>query len=731
VESQAYSVALITRGGGAYAYTYSGPPELPRGQLAALSFRGALELGVVLEPDPAPPAGARLLPLLPVELSGVAGWGALLLDLAELACATPREVAGHLLFASPATGLRMSLAIVEPVGLPQALRDGLGALCGTLSPARRKQLMQLGIWAQLVEHAASGALRIELHYSGQPGQTRANPAWRRWYTVDPPTAELLGIDQQRAAALPGSYLAGLLAGEQYKAWPVAAAVADWQLDTPPASSLVWESVEWPAGWAALDQLPQLRSGKLRRCFGNWAALRSSTGLSAELGAAVCAGESLLLIAPQAWMLERLWPALKACAPHVLRFTPEGGPSAAAHLVAALAQRGQVVAGGPAAWKLAAYGHFDRIVLLDPSHPQYEPEGEPWLDPRLALLAVLARCPAQLELVELGLSAWDGRCQLPRVDLLKPHEPEQIGARTGGRQDLDPLPLALRQPGTRRLVYFNRLGSSRGLRCIECGSAVGCPSCGSPRIHFSEDFSGYHCPACGFSTLDLRCASCGLATLSAQLPGLEAVSRRPGDVILAGGWPDRLVLPEGCSVFGTIKLILSEPRTVFWPQQIVYVHADDRRGALDDWPRVIDEAARLASLYANPELQQVYIISARLAAQLGGSLAAEELAAAWQREDMLKRLAALPPWGRITYLRLRGPSVHALADARRLVAQRLGGPADAPALRLGRTYKLQHGLGLSGYAVNTQLSHRELQELRAEVARLRVSLSLKPQLGPWL
>lgn len=726
MEAVAYSVALVTRGSGAFAYTYSGSAGLARGQLAAVSFRGGLELGIVLGIDPQPPAGVKLLPLWPLACHAVPYWGQLLLTLSELACAHPREVAGYLLFAPPASGCKLRLVVADPAQLDSTLLDIAGAAQDVLTPVKSKRLLTAG-WDQLCAAAGAGALRLELMITGAPGQTRAHPAWRRWFKVDPAAGRMLNLPGVEHV-LRGSYLAGLLPREQYAAWPAVKPPSQPPQAPFATSSLVWHSLPVPQGWLALERIGGMDSADWRRSLASWPELRAADGLAAEIGNSVGKEQSLLVIAPQQWMLDRLWPGLLPWAPWTHRFLPEAGPSAAAHLLQMLETPGQAVLGGPAAWKLAAYGKFQRVILLDPTHPQYTPEGAPWLDLRWALLAALALSPAQLDLVEMGLSAYDGASRNLGVELLPPHEADDSPPRPGQPQDTDPLPLLLRQPGRRRLVYFNRLGSSRRISCMECNSQVNCPACGSSRLHFSAVGNGYQCPACGFFSSELRCAQCGLASLAAQSPGLEAVLRRPGDMVVSGQIPQRIVHQERQSILGTTPLL--QPPAGYWPQEIVYVHADDWRTVTDDWPRVLDETLRLAGLYDNPQLERVYIVSQRLAAQFGARVEQAALQELWQREAGLRRLAALPPWGWILYLNMRAAGLRQLADARRILAQRFAAADSSAALRLGRAYRIERGLGLSGYCVNPGLSYAELQVLRDAAAKLRVSLVFKPVWGPW-
>ncbi|MCH7472890.1 hypothetical protein IIA79_08070, partial [bacterium] len=463
-------------------------------------------------------------------------------------------------------------------------------------------------------------------------------------------------------------------------------------------------------------------------------------------------KNLLVIAPQRWIADRLWPALSPWAARLHRYRADSGPSVAAHILRQLEDApGQAVVGGPGAWKLAYYGRFDRVLLLDPSHPQYSPERYPQLDPRLALLlAISHRKGCTLDLIEMGLSAWDGMGNLMQVALMNAHEPSTGPPSPGQRVDTDPLPLELRQPGRRRLVYFNRLGHGRGIRCEECRVPVGCPECASLGIYFSSAANEYRCPSCSYRGKELRCPRCGLAALSAQQSGLEAVTRRKGDLIVHGSRAARKPHPEHTSVLGTSQLL--EPLADFWPQEIVYVHADTRLGLMADWPRALDQAARLNSLYDNPELEYVYIVSSRLREQLGDSLTAAQIEEQWKLEMKLRRLACLPPYCCLYKLSARAPSLAAMEAARGAIGETLTAHPGTSLLRLGRAYREGGSYRLGGYLINDGLSAAALQELRWEVnkvpapgsardkvsadplraaAREKVALSVQAIRGPWL
>lgn len=736
----AYQLALFTRGSGAYAYTYLGPAGLERGQVAAVTFRGQIELGVIVGPDPRPPDS--MLALCPVQVEGATNWGLLLLELSELAGAALDELAGHLLFSAPAAGIRLELSLPQPGAVPARELEQLAGLCGTLTPGKRRLLARKATWDCAVQALAQGALVLQATAAGTGLQARAHPRWRKRYAVDESTLTLWGVSVPQPAGLPGSYLAGMAEAQDFSAWAVVreatpGSPAALLPDALPQPVLAWDELAWPPDWDVTARWPALQRLHLRRASASWAELRHPSGLPAELAASMAAGHNTLLIAPQAWMLDRLWPLLASYAARVMRFRPEGGASAAGHILRQLRTApGQVVAGLAGAWKLAAYGVFHRVVLLDPSHPQYAPERYPGLDPRLALLLALcggasatAHPAAGVDVVELGLSAWDGRSAIPRLELLDAFEPPSGQPSPGGRADTNPLPLELRQPGRRRLVYFNRLGSSRGLRCIECQSGVVCPQCRSPRIHFSAVQRAYTCPQCGFSSRELRCGSCGMATLSAQLPGLEAVTLRPGDLLVQGRAPARMAAGNCETVLGTSQLL--EPPAGFWPQDVVYVHAEAHAAQLDDWPQAVDMAARLWALYANPELQQAYLVSDRFRGQLGPQLSRQQLSEQWLMELNLRRLAGLPPFGCIYKLQLLAGTRKAVALAREQLGRALQALPDTRLLRLGRPYEVHGRFQLAGLCINPALQPSELQQLRWSIFRAGARLNCIAVRGPWL
>jgi len=725
----AYSVAVLTRGTGAYAYTYQGCTGIDRSTVCGISFRGSLELGVVVGIDESPPARGRLLPLLPVRLPGNEGWGEFLCDLASMFAATPREVAGYCLFGTPSQGLKLKLDLIDPDGVKPRDRSQLAALAGQLTPAKRKKLMAAVKWEALCQAATSGAIEFSTQVAGLPGVTRPQGKYAKHYAIDVPTANLLGLSVAPDQPVPGTYLAGL-AGDlaQLNLSPVKISEVPDHAPTGQVedSNLDWQPLEWPEGWDILERFEAIQGIKLRRTQATWDRLRDSRGLAAELAGDINAGRRTLLIAPMGWMLERIWPALASWAGSVHRYRSEAGPSAVAAVLGAATGSGQVVCGLAGAWKLAAYSKFDRIVLIDPTHPAYQPEGAPWFDPRFALWRVVAGSSAGLDLVEMGLSAFDGATQLRQAAVMPPQEPESMPQAAGSHVDIDPLPLHLRQPGRRRLVYFNRLGQGRNLRCAECGQGVNCPKCNSTRIHYSGRHGNYRCPDCGWRSSDLLCRNCGTATLSSVLPGLEALTRRSGDALVQASQPGAGAHPETQSVFGTAKLL--EPLAEFWPQEIVYVHADVKPGLMDDWHQAVDLVSRLCALYANPHLQYAYIVSAHLRSKIGNSLTRGQAAANFKQDMQLRKLAGLPPFGRLFRFRWRGQDRAKVKSAAKKVMAELGQRLPEAMLGLGTPYRKRDGFYQAGYAVNPDIGEMELQHLR--FLSREVSLSVQVVYGPW-
>jgi hypothetical protein len=525
---------------------------------------------------------------------------------------------------------------------------------------------------------------------------------------------------------------------------------------PPATQLDWgertgPALSLPADWDIALRWPAVAALPLRRTLTTWPSLRAPDGLPAELARAVAAGERVLLIAPQAWLLDRLWPLLADLAPSLLRHDSADPPGVLAHTLFMLAglptggpHRGLVVAGTEAAWRLAVYAAFDRAILIDPTHPQWQPEGAPHLDPRGALLRALAQWGGPpgpptagrptglpcLDIVELGLSAFDGAL-LPELRLLPPHDPSDAPPGPPGSlpADTNPLPLELRQPHLRRLVYFNRLGASRGLVCAECGSAVRCPRCGSRAMHYSAQAKAFACPDCGLSERELRCPRCGLGTLAARLPGLEAMRVRPGELLVQGPQPPQPG-PDVHTVLGTAQLL--EPLPGFWPEQIVYVDPEERDLLGADWRSALDMAARLAALYANPALGETCIVSARLAGRVAEPrLTPAAAAVECVLEGRLRKLGGLPPYGCLYHLRALADAAAPLPAVRELLGARLSQHAGTALLRLGKPFTRAHRAELHGYLLNPELGWPELQELRWEVNAQGASLGIAALRGPWL
>jgi hypothetical protein len=737
VSAAPYRIALASRGAGAFAYTYSGPPGLQRGQLAAVRFRGSLEFGLVIEADPAPPEGIALQPLLVLRCS-VEDWGELLLELCDFTCAAPDELLPRLVLTGSAAGLRLSLLLQDAAALPVRLRAELESASGVLTPTKRKLLAREGLWNTVCELAAAGTIELHLAFAGQPGVSSTRTALRQWHQLDTAQRTLLGLGHSSAEWWPGGYLAGLkeppkLAGLPHK--PAAPAAPAKAADGALEPQFKWQPQAFPADWEVAQHWPATAILPLRRAQCSWPELRGPTGLPAELARAVGAGQRVLLIVPQAWMLDRLWPALAGLAPQLLRHAVTQPPGALAQLLYSLEQAGQgqpglVVAGSEAAWRLAGYAEFDRAILLDPSHPQWQPEGAPWLDPRGALLLALARRGTPLDIIELGLSAFDGQVQ-PSFSIYPPHDPAALEHGPPGSlpADTNPLPFELRQPHLRRLVYFNRLGASRGLQCAECGSCVPCPRCGSRAVHYSAQRRNFVCPDCGLSEHELRCPRCGLGTLAARLPGLEAMRVRPGELLVHG--PQAVEPgPEHYAILGTAQLL--EPVTGFWPEQVVYLDPEERDLLGSDWREALDMAARLAALYANPALHEVCIVSARLAARLAEhTLVPEQAAVECLLESRLRKLGGLPPYGCLYHLRALADRPAPLAATRELLGSRLSQEAGTSLLRLGKPFTRGRRAELHGFLLNPELAWPTLQELRWEVHAQGATLSIAAGRGPWL
>jgi hypothetical protein len=719
---QAYIVATLARGTASLGFTYRGRPGLEAGTLVAVSLRGSLEPGIVLGLDADPPQEAKLLPLLELEHA----WpriGALLITLARLAGAGVHEVAGPLLLDSVTASLRLELSIADESHLSEAERSAIGKLTGRLGPGRAKTLMRENGWRRICELAGQGGIQLMMNFAGTPGVTRSDVKLRRWYRAQLPYAIL-----PEDGYLPGNYLQGLGELFVHKSWLHREQKTErWQYPEP-GDTTHWQELDWPEGWRILKDIPGLEQIPLRRLQLHWRELLDDR-LVQICSENIKAGRNLLLILPQLWMQQRLWPILQSLAPRLHWYGSDSGISVASYILSRLDDGGQLVLGGPAAWKLAAWGNFDNVVILDPGHPQFSADREPHLDYREALLASLAGTPARLDLLELGLSVFDGSSVLGHLRIDPPRQPDMTITTHDGSVDTDPLPLHLRQPGIRRLVHFNRLGSSRGLRCVDCGSLVDCPNCGTRRIHFSQAARAYLCPDCSFSDARLRCARCGLATLSSQLPGLEAVQRRPGDVILHS---QSVPLPVGREincVIGTSQLL--ERLEGFQPDEVVHVHADNAVGYLENWPQELDMLARLAALYSPESKPGAWLVSERLPDLLGTELESAELAARYMQEMALRRLALLPPYGLVYRFRLFTRDFSTAEQLRRELGDELKGMPDTTVLRLGRPVAISGSVRLSGYFVNEAISPNDLQRLRWRLFAKQGTLSIQPVRGPWL
>lgn len=720
MSEQAYIVATLSRGTASLGFTYLGRKGLDPGTIVAVSLRGRLELGIVISEDPDPPAKGKLLPLLELQLS----WkriGPLCLQLAKLAAAGVHEVVGHLLLDGVATALRLELAISDETLLSESERSAIGRLTGKLGSGRARTLLKENGWNRICELAGQGAIRLVLNFAGTPGTTRSDVRLRRWYKPEGSIAV-----RTEDGYLPGCYLHGLGDSFDHKGWLHREQKQEvWEFPAA-APGLDWEPMEWPQGWRILLDLPGLAGNEVLRRQLPWS--EAGDVLLACGEEAIASGRRLLVILPQSWMQERMWPAMQAIAPRVHWYGSDSGISVASFIISRLDEGGQVVFGGPAAWKLAAWGRFDDVLLLDPTHPQFSADREPHLDYRDALLACIAGTPTRLLLLEMGLSAFDGHGGPATTRLESPRRPDEAAQHHDGSIDMDPLPLLLRQPGVRRLVHFNRLGSSRGLRCVDCGSLVDCPECGSRRIHFSQSAKAYTCPDCSYSSKTLRCQKCGLATLSSQLPGLEAVQRREGDVIMrAGEEPLADVAAANC-VIGTSLLLERLPG--FSPEQVVHVHADNPVGYIENWPDELDMLARLVSLYSPGGNEPAWIVSERLPELLGTEIDAGSLAARFMQEMGLRRLALLPPFGLVYRFRLFTGDFSTAQQLRTRLGDELKDDPGTLVLRLGRPVAISGNVRLSGYFVNDGLSYAGLQELRWQLYAAGGTLSVQPVRGPW-
>lgn len=737
-------IALATRGTGHTFFTWLGPASLERGALVALPFRRRLEIGVVLGPDAAPPAG-ELLRCWPLESSQPTAMGRSLLAICELACIQPDEALPHLLLDSPRQALRLELSIVAAERLSAAALAASAAWVGRLAPRQASQLAASPHWPELAESAfADGTSgpggRLSLTFAGGAGSGRSRAEWKRAYALDGRQARLLGLPAD-GRAWPGRYLAGLAAPPALKDLGKAVLSPDAEGTGPPAE-LPWGSVELDPKWGIQGWL-SAGAPAAWRWQADWPELRRE--LPAWLLAQATGGRRVLAIFPQAWMLDRLWPALAPGAASCARYRPELGAAAAQSCLDLAAAGGALVAGLQSAWKLLCYEPFDAVLLIDPTHPQYRMERAPYIDPRGALLSALSSCArhgpvAELYVVEQGLSAFDGRANVSALRLFPPHSAPEVPVPAGQVPDRDPLPLALRRPDLRRLVYFNRLGASRGIFCMECEARVDCPQCGAPALRYSAHDRRYDCGRCGWRARELRCPSCGLGVLSAAQPGLEAVALRSGDILVTSQ-THKAPGPHTQRILGTSRLLDEE--SGFWPQEVVYVCAAEAQGPLGPALEAFDMALRLKSLYANPELSGVHLVGQGLFDELSGAPEAREretlqgqvvdaatIALRWRAELRLRKLGGLPPFGCLYHLRILAQDPQAALALREWLGLRLSSLPGTSLLRLGRVLRGPRGARLSGYWINPLANWEWLQETRSLAIHQGGSLWFAALRGPW-
>lgn len=732
-------IALATRGTGHSWFTWLGPSALERGALVAAPFRRRLEIGVVLGPDTRPPAG-ELLCCWPLELPPDSRFRQSLLALCELACILPDEALPQLLLDSGRQALRLELAIPDPQRLSAAALAACAAWLGRLTPAKAAQLAASPHWPELALAAAGQGAEakgtcLRLSFAGTACSGRARAEWKRAYAVDNRQARLLGLPTDQRA-WPGHYLGGLATPPSFEDLPKAPPGAAPGLPAA-AAALPWEQVKFDPAWGLQMWLPEpaLRTWRWQA---DWADLRRE--LPGWLGAQAGAGRRLLAVFPQAWMLDRLWPQLAPWAAGCARYRPELGAAAAQSCLDLAAQGGAVVAGLQSAWKLLCYQNFEAVLLVDPTHPQYRIERAPHLDSRAALLAAAAARPhpPELYIVEQGLSAFDGGASVAQLSLYPPQQPD-AGAPTA-LADRDPLPLSLRRPDRRYLVYFNRLGASRGVFCVECEARVDCPHCGSAALRYSARERRYECGRCAWQAHELRCPSCGLSVLSAAQPGLEAVSLRAGDIAVTSQ-THKAPGPHTQRLLGTSRLLDEE--SGFWPEEVVYVSAAELHGPLGPTLDALDMALRLKSLYANPELQRVSLVGqglfdefasdsgTRAAEALHGhALAAAQLTQRWKAEMRLRKLGGLPPYGCLYRLRLLSGAVAPAQALRDWLGARLSGLEGTTLLRLSKVQRDSRGAHLSGYWINSAAGWEWLQETRSQAREQGATLWFAALRGPW-
>ena len=577
-------------------------------------------------------------------------------------------------------------------------------------------------WAEL---AGQACIALNLEFAGLPGVTRIDAKLRRWYK---PLTDL-GVETDDGY-LPGNYLHGFAGEFDPRSWLHREQKHDRWNYPEEFNELDWQRLEWTTDLQICRDIPGLIALPLSRILSSWDDVRR-IHLPAICATSVKQEHNTLVILPQMWMQEKFWRDLLPWAPRIHRLDSDSSISKSSYILSILDTPGQVVFGGQAAWKLGAWAEFDEVVIIDPSHPQFRADNEPHLDSREALLASLAGKHTQLRLIEMGLSAFDGQSLLTKLQIASPRLSLDETKRHDDVIDTDPLPLHLRQPGVRRLVHFNRLGSSHGLRCADCGSKVDCPECGSRRIHFSQSAIAYICPECDFRDARLRCQKCGLATLSTQFPGLEAVQSRKGDLILHAGSRNDYELSEVSSVIGTS--ILLEPHAEFKPEEIIHVHADSEVGYLENWPQEIDMLSRLVGLYSGGGTVQpsCYIVSERLNELLGAELDCKEIAGKFMKEMKLRSLALLPPSGLVYRFRLFTTDITTADRLRRRLGDELKELRDTTVLRLGRPVVISGTVRLSGYFVNDALTANELQVIRWKMFEEKGTLSIQPVRGPWI
>jgi len=117
--------------------------------------------------------------------------------------------------------------------------------------------------------------------------------------------------------------------------------------------------------------------------------------------------------------------------------------------------------------------------------------------------------------------------------------------------------------------------------------------------------------------------------------------------------------------------------------------------------------------------------------LGGSLTAAQVEDAFAQELTLRRLANLPPFGRLYLLRLRGSDAKAVIRASKELRSSIGEDSIEGGIWLSKPYARGGEVLATGYTVGVQVEHALLQRLRSQLWRQRVSLSINCSWGPWL